>query len=226
MRLKDNKSKLRHYLSKLQSIYDLYNSDSLNISFDRLSKEKKVDYELLYFKNEQKEKKGIFVFSYDMYIKELKDQGIKKVLAHNVLNFRIHCAYRRLVEKDGELVSINEIISLMTKRDPTIARERILARLMSLAYYHGWNLKKGSDSIDNDYSIAIPSDFRVKMKQRFNLDLYKNLVDDREVQLFINIKGDLIFVFKAMDKFTKDDIKKTLGNCLKNEFGIKKILFE
>ena len=226
MKLKDNKSKLRYYIAKLESICDLYGSDSLRIGFDRLDKKKRVDFELLYFLNGESEKKGIFVFSYISFVKELKDQGLKKILSHNILNFRIHSAYRRLSKKDGDMVCINDIINLICKNDPTISRSKILTRVMALAYYHGWRFERKEGAIDTDYCVAIPSDFRCRMKQRFNVDMYKNLVDDRDVQLFINNKGDLVFVFKQKDDFTRVDIEKVLGSYLKDEFKIKKISFD
>jgi hypothetical protein len=226
MKDKSIKKDIAHYANKLNCISNLYDKKELKISFDRLSHEIKVDYELLYFANSVKEeKKGIFVFSYEFFLKELKDQEIKKILSHNYLNFRIHTAYYNLIDGD-KYVRMNDIINYLAKEDSSISRQEVLKRIFSLVYYHNWPLKKDENAIDPDYFIQIPPKFKNKLKQRFNLDILLKIKDNKNVLFFVNIKGDLILALKNYSYFTKDDLKKITDKYMKKEFGIKKISFE
>ena len=225
MKLEDRQKELKHYIKKFSVIDVLYGAKELKIGYDTLAKQKKVDHELLYFINGKSESKGIFVFSYDFFVKELKDREIKKILGHNFLNFRIHSAYCSLVSGKNKKVRINDIMNYVTKDDATISRNRILKRVLALAYYHGWDLER-VDGIDIDYTVVIPEDFKKKLKQRFNVDIFMNLVDDKDVWFFINLKGDLVFVFKQKSEFSREDVEKVVSDYVKGEFGIGKMIFE
>ena len=220
------KEYVAHYVNKLNSVYELYDKGELRISFDKLRGEDSVDYELLYFENcSEKEKKGVFIFSYEYFLKELKDRDMKKILTQNFLNFRIHCAYQKHAKKSKH-VRVNDILNTLTKDDSSLSRHNVLSRILSLAYYHNWPLIKDENAIDTDYFIEIPENFRKKPKQRFNIDVFLEISDDDRVLFFINTKGDLVLVLKDYSQFNKDVVKKHINKYLKKEFNIKKITYQ
>lgn len=231
MKNKKNFEKINHYLNKIQNIKDLYTKKVLEISFDSLKNSNSCENEILYFNCQNNETKGIFVFSYKSFLKELKDKEIKRYLGQNYLNIRIYNTYLKLKyqlkqnqKKLNKKVKINDIIYEILNQDTEnkLYANKILQRILLLAYYHNWPLINNKDSIDTDYFIEIPNEF-TKIKQRFNLDFYINLLDDKDFLVFINKKSDLIFVFKNENKLTKQLIQKQLFEYLKLEFGIEKI---
>jgi hypothetical protein len=223
MTKKTNKEKINHYMQKLNSIHELYNQKELTISFDRLKNNQEVNYELLYFKTSKNtEEKGLFVFSYSAFIDELKNQESKKILSQNFLNFRIYCAYEKLSQK-SKIVKVSEILEILNKDDPTLSKSRILNRLFTLAYYHDWDFQKDEKSIDSDYFIEIPNNFTKRPSQRFNMDVFLEIKNNKKIFFFINLKQDLILVLKEYKTFNKDEIKKITQKYLKDEFNIKNI---
>lgn len=223
------KDEIVHYTEKLSRISSLYGKKKLNISFDRLEKEQEVDQELIYFKDKSQEYKGIFVFSFPFFLKELKDDEIKKILGYNFLNIKIFATYDRLkssIDKKSFLgVSVNDIIrDIYDNADEKLLREsKILERIFTMAYYYGWDIQKDKNSIDTDYLLIVPSNFRKKPKQRFNLDIAIPIIDNEKIMFFVNMKGDLCFVFKDRSKFSKEDVEKVVLKYLKREFGIEEI---
>lgn len=226
MNTKENQKNIEHYKNKLNSINELYNKKQLNVTYDRLQQEKQVDNELLYFKESKNETKGTFVFSFDCFLKELKNQEFKKYLSYNALNFKIYNTYLKLKKSKAKNadVNVNEIIEILSKEHQDyLNKPKILKRIFTLSYYLNWNIKKKNNSIDSDYSINIKSKFIQKIKQRFNLDIAILLKEDEEVLFFVNQKGDLNIVIKNLEYFNKDDIQKIVVPILQNEFKIKTI---
>ncbi len=215
--------KIDHYIDKYGFLRSLIRSKNVVVSLDRLNNEKEVDQELIYFKDDNKEHKGIFVFSYDFFLKELKDHDMKRYLGPNFLNLQIHHAYLKL-KKQIKNVSVNDIIEEIVKRDECcgfITKNKILKRILTIAYYHNWELKKDDNSVvDSNYFINMPNDFK-KLKQRFNIHNSITILDDDKYFFFINGKGDLTFVFKEKSVLNKQDICELLDIFLK-EFNIKK----
>jgi hypothetical protein len=233
MEKKDAKSNVKHYLGKLNEVHNLFNSNELSISYDQLSTKDEVEQELLYFKEDGKEKKGIFVFSFPYYIKELEDQEFKKMLGQNSLNFKIMNTYDLLKKesskkKNSKGVRVNEILSRVSWKDDKLKNNpKILRRVLTLSYYLGWDLKKDKDSFDSDFFIDIKdSSYFNKQKQRFNLDVAIPINETSEYILFINLKGDLNFVFKNKCIFTKQDVENITIKSLKDTFKIKTINLE
>ncbi len=233
MEKKDAKSNIKHYLDKLNEVHSLFDSKQLNIGYDRLSNKKDVEHELLYFKQQDKEKKGIFVFSFPYYLKELEDQEFKGMLGQNSLNFKIYNAYNKLkaaceCKKECQGVRVNDILAQISWGDnKSVNNPKILRRILSLSYYLGWDLKKDKDSFDPDFFLEIEnSNFLTKPKQRFNLDVSIPIKETKNYILYINIKADIIFVFKNKDKFNKQDIEKDVIKALKDTFKIQNITIE
>jgi hypothetical protein len=225
MKLRGKRKEIKHYIGKLGSIDDLYECKELRIGYDILAKSKSADHELLYFLNGAKEIKGIFVFGYDFFLKELKDRELKKVLGYNFLNFVIHSAYMRLAKDKMGKVKVNDIVNYVQRGESSVSRHAVLKRILTLAYYHGWDLEK-VDGIDSDYSVVIPQNFRKRLKQRFNVDVYMSLADEPDFWFFVNLKGDLVLVFKNKSEFSRKDVEKVVADCVCKEFGVEQVVFE
>ena len=90
-------------------IDSLFGAKELILSYDRLvGNRKKADYELLYFKLEDQEESGLFIFGYEFFLDDLKEQEFKKTIGHNSLNFKIYNAYHKLKKKQRK-VKISDI---------------------------------------------------------------------------------------------------------------------
>lgn len=217
--------KINHYSNKLNFIAELSKISKLKIIYDRLNSEESVDQELLYFKINGEEKKGIFLFSYKYFIKELNDHEFKRILGRkNMLNIIIFNAYK-LLEKNG-FAKISDILNYINKNFNEfnyVSKNNVLNRILTLAYYHNWDLRKTEDEIDSDFFISIPDNFS-KLKQRFNLENFSTIVDNSKYFFFLNGKGDLCFIFKDKDKFNKVDVEKAL-ELISKELDIKSIEF-
>ncbi len=223
---KDLKKSIVHYKNKFDFLGNLFGKKGLEVSFDVLNNNKSTDYELLYFNLKgDDERKGIFVFSYPFYIKELKDLEFKRLIGNNYLNFKIHNAYLKLCKKSKDgFVSINKIIDLVVdsdicKADSLSFKNKILKRILTLAYYHNWDLKKDNKSLDTDYFVVIPDNFK-KVKKRFDLSVLVMIGEDEDCIFYVNNKGDLIFVLKNCDKFAKKDVEAEVFSALKKHFKI------
>lgn len=231
----DSKIKMKHYLDKMSFVYALFDKKSIRVSLDRLKNEESIDQELIYFKDGSKETKGIFVFGFSFFLKELENQEFKKMLGQNSLNFKIYKAYADLklicdLKKDKKNncgnVHVNDILGKVSwEEDNSINKPKILRRILLLSYYLGWDLQKYEESFDNDYHIKIEDySFFNKLKQRFNLSILLPIFDDVDSFMFVNSKGDLNFVFKDRDSFTKEDVEKIVLKKFGKEFKIKDIL--
>jgi hypothetical protein len=230
----DSKSKVNHYLNKLSFVYGLFGKKNLSVSLDRLKNEESTEQELIYFKNGGYETKGIFVFGFSFFLKELENQEFKKMLGQNSLNFKIYKAYSDLkivcdLKKDKKNscsnVHVNDILEKISfGNGKSVDRAKVLRRILLLSYYLDWNLVKDEESFDNDYHIQIQNfGFLNKMKQRFNLDIFLPIMEDDSSIMFVNSKGDLNFVFIDRGSFTRDDVEKIVLKKFKKEFKIGEI---
>lgn len=213
-------------LQKFDLLKSLFGMQELIVSYDILSKNAKTDQELLYFKLKDKEIKGLFVFGFDFFVKELKEQEFKKTIAQNAINFKIYNAYS-ILKKTQKKVKISDILNKLTnERKDSLVVDKYLKKLLSLAYYMNFKLEKADGDIENDYYIEIPKNYMVKLKQRFNLDVIHIVYEDENAFVFLNAKGVLNFVFKNKDNFESCDIEKILFPILKKVFSIKEISCE
>jgi len=213
-------------MQKFDLLNSLFNRNELNISYDTLVKEEKIDQELLYFKLKDKEIKGLFVFGFDFFVKELKEQEFRKQISQSSNNFKIFNAYFQ-IKKSQKKVKISEILSKLAneKKDSPIV-DKYLKKILALSYYMNFKLEKAHADIENDYYIEIPNNYLLKLKQRFNLDVVHIIYEDENLFLFLNAKGVLNLVFKNKDEFNKSEIEKYLSPILKKIFKIDKINFE
>lgn len=220
------KDYVNNTLQKFDLLKGLFAKEELVISYDTLSKEQKIDQELLYFKLKDKEIKGMFVFGFDFFVKELKEQEFKKMISQSSNNFKIYHAYNS-IKKTQKKVKVSDILNKLTnERKDSLVVHKYLNKILSLAYYMNFKLEKAQGDIENDYYIEIPKNYLVKLKQRFNLDVIVSIYEDDNAFLFLNAKGVLNFVFKEKNNFEKNDIEKILLPILKKTFSIKEITFE
>jgi len=220
------KDYVNNTLQKFDLLKSLFGKEELAISYDILSKEAKTEQELLYFKLKDKEIKGLFVFGFDFFVKELKEQEFKKTISQNATNFKIYNAYS-IIKKTQKKVKISDILNKLTnERKDSLVVDKYLKKILSLAYYMNFKLEKAEADIENDYYIEIPKSYLVKLKQRFNLDVIHSIYEDENAFVFLNAKGVLNFVFKKKDSFENSDIEKTLFPILKKIFSIKDIFVE
>lgn len=224
MESKNLKETIVHYKEKLNLIESLFNLNKLELSFDNLNSSDAVEQEILYFKFKEEEKKGIFVFGFDFFLKELNDHEIKRVFGPNYLNFLISEAYSKLCLKKKE-VSVNLIAEEILKfHKNSYPKHKIFERILMLAYYNNWTLIRDEKAIDSDYLVVIPNNF-IRIKQRFNLENSISIKENENYLCFINRKGDLIFVFKKKIKFTRSDVEIELCDEFKEIFKINNIVF-
>ena len=226
MESKKFKTGFVHYLGKLESINELYGREELLVGFDRLKDSNLfVDYELLYFKtNDKKEKKGLFIFGNNFFTNCMKDNEFKQKLGWEHLNYQIYNSYFKLKNKEkiNFGISINEIVNdICTDGGDVLYKNKILKRIMSLVHHNNWDLKKDENSIDMNYFISIPEQLS-KPKQRFNTNVAMVIKNDDSVLFFLNQKGDLCLVFKKLDNFNQENVLTNL-KLLKKEFKIGKI---
>jgi len=213
-------------LQKFDLLKSLFNKEELIIGYDILSKEIKTEQELLYFKFKDKEIKGLFVFGFDFFVKELKEQEFKKTITQSSTNFKIFNAYTTL-KKTQKKVKVSDILNKLTnERKDSLIVDKYLKKILSLSYYLNFKLERAEGDIENDYYIEIPKIYLVKLKQRFNLDLIHSIYEDENAFIFLNAKGVLNFVFKNKDNFESCDIEKFLFPILKKVFSIKEVSLE
>jgi len=225
---KSFKSKIKHYSNKIQNIESIYEKEELLVSFDKLKSKEKTISELLYFKSDEEnfEKKGLFLFGNNSFIKHLKDNEFKEKLGFEHLNYQIYNSYFKL-KKQSKLnfgISINSIVDdICLDSEDILYKNKILKRILSLVNYYNWEMKRDEKAIDSNYFITIPEHLS-KPKQRFNVDISIIIQNNEEYLFFVNGKGDLCFTFKNLDEFTKTDVENVM-NIFKKEFKIKKIEF-
>ncbi len=213
---------------KLKKRYDnlsnLYDVPELFISFDKLDNDKKTNQELLYFKtSEIEEFPELFIFGFNFFIYELREHDFKRYLGQNDLNFKIYKAYYEL-NKNSPRIKISDIINFIIKTSKdSDKKNKILERIMALAYYFEWDLEKDIKDIEADYYVKIPNNFMIRLKQRFNLAVISIIFENKDFFIFLNAKGKMICVLKDKNEFNKEDIEKTLFPVLKKIFKIKKI---
>lgn len=220
------KDYVNNTLQKFDLLKSIFGKEELTISYDILSKEAKSEQELLYFILKEKEIKGMFVFGFDFFVKELKEQEFKKMISQSSNNFKIYHAYN-LLKKTQKKVKISDILNKLTnERKDSLVVHKYLNKILTLAYYMNFKLDKAEGDIENDYYIEIPKNYLVKLKQRFNLDVIFAIHEDEHAFIFLNAKGVLNFVFKEKNSFDKKDVEKILVPILKKTFSIKEINFE
>ena len=232
MTTKQLKSKIEHYKNKLDIISNIINNKELKVSYDVLKESNKTNQELLYFKTNGNKEKGLFIFSFPFFIEKLKDHEFKKMLGANSLNYQIYLAYNDL-KKSCDLnskckgVKVSEIIDKLTKNSKsTVAKPKLLRRILTLSYYLKWDLKQDNEAFDTEYFIKLDNDFIEKQKQRFNLDVAIQIDENNSYLLFINLKGDLCLVLKEKNKFYTNTVEKDIFPYLQEVLNIKKITVE
>lgn len=221
------KSFIKKLGGRILQIEDLFGRENLKISYDRLKKEKKVDQELIYFIDDvDMEDKGIFVFGHSFYNKELEEQEFKRLVGQNSINFKIYTAYHKLKKKNKK-VKISDILNqIQDERKDSYVVHKYLNRILTLAYYLNWDLKKDKKDLEGDSFIEIPDRYFVRLKQRFNFDLLVPVYENDSLFMFVNNRGKLNLVFKDLEEFSKRDIDKLVIPTLKRVFAIENIDIE
>lgn len=222
----DFQSYVDRHINKFEIIKHLFGMKKVVLSFDKLRSDKVVDSELLYVKDSDTEDAVFFVFGFNFFIKELSEQEFKKYLGQNVLNFKIYKAYYDL--KNGmDRIKVSDILNkIQNKRKDSVDVHRNLRRIMSMAYYLGWELEKDVKDLEGDYFISIPDEFLVKIKQRYNFEMLTALYENQDLMVFLNTKGKINVVFKDLDVFSKKDVEMKVVPSLKHIFNIKSIDLE
>lgn len=223
-------AQFKEYISKLKErtacIEELFGIDELIISFDRLKKEKEIENDLLYFKFLDKEIQGMFVFGSEFFQRELSEQEFKKILGQNSMNFKILMAYKK-VHKRSKKVKISEILNeLQDQKKDSIEIHKYLSRILTLAYYYNWEMKKDIKDIEGDCFIEIPDKFLIRLKQRYDFSNLVSVYENEDVFIFVNSRGKLNLVFKNRIFFSRKDVENEVYGPLKNVFDIKKITGE
>lgn len=216
----------KDYIGKLQQrlgfIQQLYAEKHISITCDSLEKQGSVDHELLYITlSDNKEYSGIFVFGSQFFICDISEQEFKSKLSLNSLNFKILRAYKRL-KKRQETVKVSDILQeIQDKKKDSNELDVILRRILTLAYYLNWDLKKDKKDIEGDSIITIPDIFMQQLKQRFSFHIMCSIYEDEDVFMFLNSRGKLNVVFKDKEQFTKTDLHSLLPKIMNQVFSIE-----
>lgn len=217
----------KSYLEKINQrnkfLLSIFGKDTIIINPDKLLTEKSVDHEILYFKDKNSEQDLIFVFGFDFFIKGLEEQEFKKNINQNSLNFKIIKAYNQ-AKIENKIVRVADILNnIQDKNKDSLELNHILRKLLTQAYYLGWDIKKDKNSIDNDYFIEIPENWIFKIKQRFNFDIISTIYEDNNLFMFMNGKNKIIIIFKNKDEFNLLDLESIVYPIIKKIFQIKQI---
>lgn len=217
----------KSYLEKINQrnkfLLSIFGKDRIIINPDKLLTEKSVDHEILYFKDKNLEQDLIFVFGFNFFIKGLEEQEFKKNINQNSLNFKIIKAYNQ-AKIENKIVRIADILNnIQDKNKDSLELNHILRKLLTQAYYLGWDIKKDKNSIDSDYFIEIPENWIFKIKQRFNFDIISTIYEDDNLFMFMNGKNKIIIIFKNKDEFNLLDLETIIYPIIKKIFQIKQI---
>lgn len=219
------KSYLKKSKKRIESIISIFEKEELKLSFDKLETEKIVDHEVLYKNLNDEESELLFVFGFDFFEKELEDQEFKKMINQNSLNFKVLKAYYDISKKKKEVLVSDILNQIQDKEKDSLQLHQFLKKILTQAYYMGWKLEKKNCDIDSiDYSIEIPKNFLVKVKQRFNFDIVSQIYENDNLFIFLNAKSKLMLIFKNRDMFTKVDILKEVNPVLKEIFGVNEVI--
>lgn len=222
----DFKDYIQKVQNRLSFIENLQENKHITLSYDSLKKSMKTTHELLYVSiSGEDEFPGIFVFGSQFYIDDLNEQEFKHKLSLNSLNFKIMRAYKRLKKKQDS-VKVSDILQeIQDKKKDSSELHIILRRILTLAYYLNWNLKKDKNDIEGDSIIAIPDRYLLRLKQRFNFDVMCSIYENEEVFLFLNSQGKLNLVFKEKDEFTRRDLETLMPTLMNKVFGCEECHF-
>lgn len=213
--------------NRLNFIQELNEAKQLTFTYDSLKKKSSVDHELLYITLPNgTERSGIFVFGSTFYIEDSSEQEFKSKLSLNSLNFKIMRAYKKL-KKQQKKVKISDILhEIQDKKKDSGEVHVILRRILTLAYYLNWPMKKDKDDIEGDSFIEIPDRFLLRLKQRFNFDVMCSVYENDVLFLFLNSRGKLNLVFKDKDVFTRRDIEGIIPNLMNKVFDCEECNFQ
>lgn len=216
----DFKSYFEKSSKRNERMLSIFSKDKLKVNFDKLSSEKLVDHEVLYYNLNENDEEFTFVFGYDFFVKGLEEQEFKKMINQGSMNFKIYKAYRA-AKLENKKVKIGDILNKMQNKDKdSLELHEILKKLLTLSYYMGWDVKKDKNDIESDFFIEIPETWLFRVKQRFNFDIMSAIYEDNNLFIFLNGKGKLVSVFKDLNEFTKVDIENKLFNALRKVFDI------
>ncbi len=219
----DFKTYLKKFEKRINLVNSLFDKKELIVSYDKLISEKKVDHEILYFKFEDKEEIGLFLFGFEYFLKELGEQEFKKVLGQNSLNFRIYKAYSTLKKKQRK-IKVSDILNfIQNEKKDSLDLHKILRRVLTMAYYFNWELEKDKKDLEGDSIIKIPNQFLTKVTQRFNFDIVAAIYENEDLFIFLNARGKVNLIFKDLDFFNKKDVENLVFKALKKVYSIKKI---
>ncbi len=220
------KSYLLKSIKRTKILEEIFSLDELSVICDKLREEELVDHDVLYYKNNIGEHELLFMFGYNFFVKELEDQEFKKQINQNHLYFIIIKAYNQVKKKlkKNERIRVSDVLNqIQDKEKDSLELDIYIQKIFSLAYYLGWEIQKDCNNIESDYFINIPPSSLIKIKQRFNLDIIKEVYEDDNLFIFINGKGKLILVFKEKDKFSKRDVHNLVFNPLKKIFNLEEV---
>ncbi len=220
---------LKSYLEKskneIQGKLNIFQKGELKLSFDKLEIEKLVDHDVLYYNCGNSEGELLFIFGFDFFEKELEDQEFKKLTSQNSLNFKVLKAYHNVSKKQDKIMISDILNEIQDKEKDSLQLHQFLKKILTQAYYMGWKLEKENCGIDSiDYSIKIPKNFLVKVKQRFNFDIIEHIYEDDNLFVFLNAKSKLMLIFKDKDNFSKKDVLINVIPTLNKIFGIDEII--
>ena len=221
------KGYVQHLQERLKFVEDLHEVKQIVFTYDGLKKKTSVDHDLLYIKlPDGKERTGMFVFGSDFFIADSSEQEFKQKLALNSLNFKILRAYKRL-KKHNDEVKVSQILNeIQDKKKDSGEVDVILRRLLTLAYYLNWPMKKDKNDIEGDSIIEIPDRYLLRLKQRFDFDVMCSIYENEEIFLFLNSRGKLNMVFKDKDTFTKRDLEFVVPKIMQKVFNCEECHFK
>lgn len=220
----DSKKSINDYFERAKLLKELFGQKEIELLYDNLAKKQKTNQEMLYLKSKEQEIPAIFVFGFDYFLKELEEQEFKKILGQNSMNFKIYMAYDKLC-RNQKKVKISDIVNEISKdKKDSLDIHKLIRRILTLGYYLNWNIEKDSKDIEGDSFVEITNNYLIKLKQRYNFDIFTSLYEDKELMLFVNSKGKLNAVFKQKNEFIKKDIEQYIARALKKSFNIKNII--
>ncbi|MFW5704521.1 MAG: hypothetical protein ACOCXG_01640 [Nanoarchaeota archaeon] len=215
------------YENRIKKIKDMFEKKKVKLCFDTLNKKPKTDHEQIFCNcGGKKEDLNFYIFGFDFYLKELKEQEFKRILGTNPLNLKIYHAYNQLKKKQKK-VKVTEILNYMQDENKdSLEVHKILRRILTLSYYFDWTLTKDKKDIEGDSYIEIPPFYLVKLKQRYDFDPVAYVYENEELFVFVNKRGKLNIILKNKNEFDRPDIETFVAPVMQKVFNIKEVLIE
>jgi hypothetical protein len=220
----DFKEYVEVYEERISKIKYLFCVEEVVINYDNLKTDTKVDNEQIFCKFDSNQEISIFVFGSEFYEKELGEQEFKKVLGQNVLNYKIYNAYNQLKLKNKKIKIVDILNKITDKKKDSCDVHRILRRILTLAYYYNWDLKKDKKDFEGDYFVDMNPNYLIRLNQVYDFDIISPVYENSDLFVFLNKRGKLNFILKQRDIFSKYDVENLVIPALKKVFKIKRVV--